>query len=375
MARPQMVHFENDVIIDHFKKCNIVAVFNLEEIGEHAHCGKGNLVNGFSYDPELFMENDIFHYNFPLPDFEACVADHMVDIVTVMVHELIRGNIAVHCHAGHGRTGTAIAACLMRTQGLTPREAVELVRSKRPSSVQSGEQVRALHSLHNFLRNSVTILPAHPFPSMLLYIEYTSRVLPKLDMRKFGNVPKPLFVGVIALLHKCFTSVTFKLEVTPNQFHCFRFKCNEPTSFRITEETLSLMNVDVTIRGQSWYADRVRRGMNILNLENFLEDDCDIVEVVSFIDYFFVSSFFQLTTAEELTSFLTKPSRTVTNWSWSLCLMLSAFSSLPQQLHPQLSKLIAKWFGRCKGDTWMTVYSWLKHRRSDQKEYGENCNS
>ncbi|KAK6747179.1 hypothetical protein RB195_000413 [Necator americanus] len=271
MARPQMVHFENDVIIDHFKKCNIVAVFNLEEIGEHAHCGKGNLVNGFSYDPELFMENDIFHYNFPLPDFEACVADHMVDIVTVMVHELIRGNIAVHCHAGHGRTGTAIAACLMRTQGLTPREAVELVRSKRPSSVQSGEQVRALHSLHNFLRNSVTILPAHPFPSMLLYIEYTSRVLPKLDMRKFGNVPKPLFVGVIALLHKCFTSVTFKLEVTPNQFHCFRFKCNEPTSFRITEETLSLMNVDVTIRGQSWYADRVRRGMNILNLENFLE--------------------------------------------------------------------------------------------------------
>ncbi|ETN70209.1 dual specificity phosphatase, catalytic domain protein, partial [Necator americanus] len=112
----------------------------------------------------------VFHYNFPLPDFEACVADHMVDIVTVMVHELSRGNIAVHCHAGHGRTGTAIAACLMRIQGLTPREAVELVRSKR-----------------------------------------------------------------------------------------------------ITEETLSLMNVDVTIRGQSWYADRVRRGMNILNLENFLE--------------------------------------------------------------------------------------------------------
>lgn len=48
-----------------------------------------------------------------------------------MILSIWIGKIAVHCHAGHGRTGTAIAACLMRTRGLTPRQAVELVRSKR----------------------------------------------------------------------------------------------------------------------------------------------------------------------------------------------------------------------------------------------------
>ncbi|KIH48660.1 hypothetical protein ANCDUO_21267, partial [Ancylostoma duodenale] len=58
MARPQPVHFENDIIICHFKESNIVAVFNLEELGEHAYCGKGNLISGFSYDPERFMKNN-----------------------------------------------------------------------------------------------------------------------------------------------------------------------------------------------------------------------------------------------------------------------------------------------------------------------------
>ncbi|KHJ90580.1 dual specificity phosphatase, catalytic domain protein [Oesophagostomum dentatum] len=232
MARPQPIHFENDVIIYQFKKSNIVAVFNLEEPGEHAFCGTGNLVCGFSYDPERFMENNIFHYNFPLPDFEACLAERMADIVTVMVHELRKGKIAVHCHAGHGRTGTVIAACLMRTRGLSPREAVDLVRSKRPSSVQSGEQVRALHSLHDFLSTSAPVLPAQPFASTSQYIEYASRILPKKDQRKYGKVPKPLFVSVVALLRLFFTSITLKLEIAVGHLSCFHFECQDSTSYK-----------------------------------------------------------------------------------------------------------------------------------------------
>lgn len=39
-------------------RSNVVAVFNLEELGEHAYCGRGNLMSGFSYDPEQFMKNN-----------------------------------------------------------------------------------------------------------------------------------------------------------------------------------------------------------------------------------------------------------------------------------------------------------------------------
>ena len=36
----------------------ITSVFNLQQIGEHATCGAGNLPCGFSYDPEEFMRQD-----------------------------------------------------------------------------------------------------------------------------------------------------------------------------------------------------------------------------------------------------------------------------------------------------------------------------
>ncbi|VDO36239.1 unnamed protein product, partial [Haemonchus placei] len=193
MARPQPVHFENDEIIHSLKRKKIRAVFNLQEFGEHPSCGSGNLDGGFSYDPERLMRNDIFYYNFPLPDFEACTPARLVDIVTVMIYELTRGKVAVHCHAGHGRTGMVIAACLMLVRGMTPREAVDVVRQKRPGSVQSSDQVQALHSLRVLLINSASVLPTSPFRTISEYIEFTGRVLPRMDMRRYGKVPKVRF--------------------------------------------------------------------------------------------------------------------------------------------------------------------------------------
>ncbi|CAJ0604282.1 unnamed protein product [Cylicocyclus nassatus] len=368
MARPQLFHFENDNIIQYFKKSNIVAVFNLQEPQEHAFCGAGNVISGFSYYPERFMENNIFHYNFPLPDFEACLVERMADIVTVMVHELKKGRIAVHCHAGHGRTGMVIAACLMRTRGLTPRKAVELVRSKRPSSVQSGDQVQALHALHIFFSNGAPILPAQPYRSTSLYVEYTSRILPKMDVRKYGNVPKPIYVTVVALLRIFFSSVVLRLQTTSNPFSCFRFECGEPTSFRITEEMLNLMSVGVTARGQSWYSQRVRQGMNILNLERFVETEHSVVELVSFMDYFIRSAFFQLTSPERLAAFLRNGNDSnVEDWSWSFYVLLSAISLLPQQAHERMSKLVAQWFARCDGDSWKAIYSWIEENNNNHE--------
>uniref|UniRef100_A0A0K0D153 But2 domain-containing protein n=1 Tax=Angiostrongylus cantonensis TaxID=6313 RepID=A0A0K0D153_ANGCA len=70
MARPQAVHFENDEIIQLFKRNNVRAVFNLQEAGEHSFCGTGNLTGGFSYDPECLMKNEsgsFFTVKIPFP--------------------------------------------------------------------------------------------------------------------------------------------------------------------------------------------------------------------------------------------------------------------------------------------------------------------
>lgn len=50
--------------------------------------------------------------------------------------------IAVHCHAGYGRTGLVIASILVMMKNLTAQQAVALVREKRPTSVQTPAQVK-----------------------------------------------------------------------------------------------------------------------------------------------------------------------------------------------------------------------------------------
>ncbi|WKY06809.1 hypothetical protein Q1695_006748 [Nippostrongylus brasiliensis] len=368
MARPQPAHFENDRIVHLLKENGISAVFNLEEVGEHALCGSGNLEGGFSYDPERFMRNNIFYYNFPLPDFEACTPARLVDIVTVVAHELTKGKVAVHCHAGHGRTGMVIAACLMLVRGLSPREAVELVRGKRSGSVQSPEQVRALHSLHILLFNNASVLPASPFRSVAGYVEYTSRVLPKNEIRRYGMVPKPLFVGFIAILRKFFTSVILKPQSVSENPWLFQLKCTSPKGLLVNEEALYLMRTGITARGQAYYFERAGKGMNLLNMERILEDEKDIVALLALLDYFMRTAFFQLTTSEELVRFLETTSQgkhgVEKDWSCSVCFMLCAICCLPPVLHVRLASLLVEWFAR--GDTKAagSVLGWISRTRS-----------
>jgi len=53
------------------------------------------------------------------------------------------GPIAVHCFAGQGRTGTALAACLA-AEGLAPADAIARIRALRPGSIETFDQERAV---------------------------------------------------------------------------------------------------------------------------------------------------------------------------------------------------------------------------------------
>ncbi|KAK5986539.1 hypothetical protein GCK32_018108 [Trichostrongylus colubriformis] len=184
------------------------------------------------------------------------------------------GKIAVHCHAGHGRTGMVIAACLMLVRGMTPREAVNLVREKRPGSVQSSDQVQALHSLHVLLSNHASVLPTSPFRTTSEYVEFTARVLPRREIRRYGKVPKVLLmvdeechVHTRRLIdHKCKISVVTMSHIESRHDTWRAVYVHEA----VTEEMLHLMSVDVTTRGQAYYFRKVKEGINTVNLEKFL---------------------------------------------------------------------------------------------------------
>ena len=50
----------------------------------------------------------------------------------------------VHCAAGLGRAGTILACYLVRHGGMSAAEAIRTVRERRPGSIQSDEQERAV---------------------------------------------------------------------------------------------------------------------------------------------------------------------------------------------------------------------------------------
>jgi atypical dual specificity phosphatase len=52
--------------------------------------------------------------------------------------------VLVHCGEGKGRTGTVLAAYLVY-KGMQADEAIQLVREKRPGSIQTAEQELVIH--------------------------------------------------------------------------------------------------------------------------------------------------------------------------------------------------------------------------------------
>ena len=128
--------------IAQFKDAGITAVFNLQLPGEHPYCGDKIIAeSGFSYLPEELYAATISFYNWGWRDMEVPSLVEIINIVQLMSFVIDNGGkVAVHCHAGYGRTGIAIACYLMYSSVMTNAEAVEFVRSRRRRCIQTRAQ-------------------------------------------------------------------------------------------------------------------------------------------------------------------------------------------------------------------------------------------
>lgn len=153
MMRPATELIAEFGIYQEFKRLNIQAIFNVTMPGEHPHCGYPLKASGFPYDPEATMAEGIQFYNFGWEDMTVPTLPYMLNIVKVMssVLEPCNAKIAVHCHAGYGRTGLAIACTLMYMHRLTATEVVTIIRRNRPGSIQTAKQEAFVRLFHEYL--------------------------------------------------------------------------------------------------------------------------------------------------------------------------------------------------------------------------------
>ncbi|KAF7224610.1 protein tyrosine phosphatase domain-containing protein 1-like [Nothobranchius furzeri] len=205
MARPSNQLIEKYNIVEQFQRLKIKSIINMQLPGEHAHCGPTlDPESGFTYLPQTFMDHNIYFYNFGMPDFGVTSLVGLIDGVKVLAFAVQEGRVAVHCHAGLGRTGVLIACYLIYTLRISPSEAVHFVRIRRPRSIQTRAQIKQVFDFARLLGTQLVQFPdlslRHGAPFTLQhYLNRQALLLHGQEARKLRHTPKVVYLLCVRL--------------------------------------------------------------------------------------------------------------------------------------------------------------------------------
>lgn len=161
MARPNRERIRETIA--EFQSHGIRSIINLQTPGEHASCGpKLHAESGFTYDPKDFMDANVFFYNFGWKDYREASMPTLLDMVKVLSFALSEGKVAVHCHAGLGRTGVLLACYLVYFLRVRANDALRYVRLKRPNAVQTRRQIDCVKEFEAFFLPQCLIFSLKP---------------------------------------------------------------------------------------------------------------------------------------------------------------------------------------------------------------------
>ncbi|KAM9813527.1 protein tyrosine phosphatase domain-containing protein 1 [Neosynchiropus ocellatus] len=214
MARPSTEIIDKYNVIQQFRRCGLKTVINLQRPGEHASCGNPlEPESGFTYLPERFMEAGVYYYNFGWKDYGVASLTTILDMVKVMAFAVQEGKMAVHCHAGLGRTGVLLACYLVFTCRMSADQAILFVRAKRPNSIQTRGQLLCVREFAQFLVPLRSVFScAEPKSSAVTLPQYLTRqrhLLHGYEARQMKNVPK-----VVQLVCRLLIDIAANRQVT-----------------------------------------------------------------------------------------------------------------------------------------------------------------
>lgn len=102
---------------------------------------------------EWFNGSGIQYKHLNVEDYGAPSVEGLDETVDYIDRQITQGRpVMVHCAAGRGRTGTVLAAYLMKKENLSAKVSIEKLRAMRPGSVQSVVQETVLSVYEKYLK-------------------------------------------------------------------------------------------------------------------------------------------------------------------------------------------------------------------------------